>query len=225
MVGNKFAVLGVGKYGTSIARTLANKGAEVYAFDISEVKINNIKDQVALAVKLDTTDQKALLSQNINQVDAAVVAIGENFEAVILTTAHLIDIGVKRVITRASGKQQRLILEKIGVTEILSPEDEVATAVTEKLINPSIVSFLELPDDHEVAEIIAPKAIINRTIEDINMRKKYNLTLITIKREFGEKKEQHVLGVPKSDTTIEATDTVVVFGTSKDIARFIEINE
>ena len=228
---SKFAVIGVGRYGATIARRLAEKGAQVFAFDPDEEKIEGIKDDVAFAVTLDATDIRALRSQNIDDMDAAVVAIGENFEATILTCVHLLDLGVKRVIARASGEHQRLILQKVGVLEILTPEDEVAFVVREKLINPSIVSFLQLPDDYEIAEIIAPKGTVGRTIDGIQFRNKYELTLITIKREYNiqrnseEITEQHVVGVPKSDTVIMERDTLVVFGTSKSVQRFIDINE
>jgi len=231
MVGLKFAVFGVGRYGTAIALKLAGKGAEVHAFDYSEDKIERIKDDVALAVSLDATDKKALISQNIESIDVAVVAIGENFEAVILCAANLMELGVKRVIARASGPAQKLILKKIGVEEILYPEEEVANVLTERLVNPSVVNFLELPDGYEIAEIKAPHAIINRTIKEVGLRNKYRLTLVTIKREFEENKkgesviEQHILGVPDSETIIYESDTLVVFGTTQDVTRFIEINQ
>ena len=194
-------------------------------------KIENIKGEVAFAVTLDSTDSKALSSQNIEEMDAVVVAIGENFEATVLTSVHLLDLGVKRVIARASGNDQRLILEKIGVKEILTPEDEVAFVIREKLLNPSILSFLQLPDDYEIAEIKPPKGTLNRSIEDVDFRNKYQLTLVTMKREYDIKKkgqyevEQHVIGVPNSDTVIESRDTLVVFGTAKHVQRFIDVNE
>lgn len=228
---SKFAVIGVGRYGSTIARRLAEKGAQVFAFDPNEEKIESIKDEVAFAVTLDATDMRALKAQNLDEMDAAVVAIGENFEATVLTCVHLLDIGVKRVIARASGDHQRLILEKIGVTEILTPENEVAYVVREKLLNPNIVSFLQLPDDHEIAEIRAPKGCVGRTIHDVGFRNKYEMTLITIKREYEVVKngedctEQHIIGVPKSDMVINYKDTLVVFGAAKSVERFIEINE
>lgn len=228
---SKFAVIGVGRYGTTIAKSLAEKGAQVFAFDPDEEKIEGIKDEVAFAVTLDATDIRALRSQNVGELDAAVVAIGENFEATILTSVHLLDLGVKRVIARASGDHQRLILEKIGVTEILTPEDEVAHVVREKLLNPNIVSFLQLPDDHEIAEIRAPKGVWGRSIDDVGFRNKYEMTLITIKREYELTKngedctEQHIVGVPKGDSVIKEKDTLVVFGTAKSVERFIEINQ
>jgi trk system potassium uptake protein TrkA len=228
---SKFAVIGVGRYGSTIARRLAEKGAQVFAFDPNEEKIENIKDDVAFAVTLDATDIRALKMQNLEELDAAVVAIGENFEATVLTCVHLLDMGVKRVIARASGDHQRLILEKIGVKEILTPENEVAYVVREKLLNPNIVSFLQLPDDHEIAEIRAPKGVVGRTIDDIGFRNKYEMTLITIKREYEITKngedltEEHIIGVPKSETPIKEKDTLVVFGAAKSVERFIEINE
>jgi trk system potassium uptake protein TrkA len=228
---NKFAVIGVGKYGSNIARRLAEKGAQVFAFDNNEEKIENIKDDVAFAVTLNSTDFKVLSSQNFEEMDAAVVAIGENFEATVLTAVHLMDLGVKRIIARANGADQRLILEKIGIKEILTPEDEVAFVIREKLLNPSILSFLQLSEEYEIAEIKPPKGTLNRTIEDIDFRNKYQLTLVTMRREYDIKKkgqyevEQHVIGVPKGDTVIESRDTLVVFGTAKHVQRFIDVNE
>lgn len=228
---NKFAVIGVGKYGSNIARRLAEKGAQVFAFDNNEEKIENIKDDVAFAVTLNSTDFKILSSQKLEEMDAAVVAIGENFEATVLTAVHLMDLGVKRIIARANGADQRLILEKIGIKEILTPEDEVAFVIREKLLNPSILSFLQLSEEYEIAEIKPPKGVLNRTIQDIDFRNKYQLTLVTMRREYDIKKkgqyevEQHVIGVPKGDTVIESRDTLVVFGTAKHVQRFIDVNE
>ena len=143
----------------------------------------------------------------------------------------MLELKIPRVIARSGSASQKLILEKIGVKEILTPEDEVAALVTERLINPSVLSFLELPDNYEIAEIKAPDSIINKAIDEIGLRNKYSLTLITIKRETrtivdGEEvAEQHIIGVPRSETIVKEHDTIVVFGTLKDVQRFIEINE
>lgn len=231
MRGNKFAVIGVGKYGSNIARRLAEKGAQVFVYDNNERKIEDIKDDVVMAVTLNCTDFKAIASQKIEEMDAVVVAIGENFEATVLTAVHLIDLGVKRIIVRANGTDQKLILEKIGVKEILAPEDEVAFVIREKLLNPSIQSFLQLSEEYEIAEIKPPKGTLNRTIEDVDFRNKYQLTLVTMRREYDIKKkgqyevERHVIGVPKSDTVIESRDTLVVFGMAKHVQRFLDVNE
>jgi trk system potassium uptake protein TrkA len=232
MTGLRFAVIGVGKYGSEIAREIALKGAEVLALDVDAEKIETLKDDVALAVALDSTDKKALIAQDVTKVDAAIVAIGENFEATVLTSLNLLDLKIPRVIVRASGENQRRILKNLGISEILSPESEVATSIAERLINPSIQAFLQLPDGFEIAEIKTPKKLANRTLEDIRLNQKYDLTLITLKREYEMKDkggdepitEQHIIGIPKAETVIYETDTLIVFGSMKNIQRLIEIN-
>lgn len=230
MRGTKFTVIGMGKYGKAIANILSNRGAEVIAIDNREELIEDIQDDVALAVTMDATDRKALEAQNIQESDAVVVAIGTNFEALILCCFQLQELGVSRIIARANEERQKAILQKMGIKEILEPEKEIGNFISEQLINPNIVSFLQLPDDYEVAEIKPPIDIANRTVAEIALRTKYRLNLITIKRCFEEDKGdkieviQHILGVPSSDTIINETDTLIVFGTSRDIKRFIEIN-
>ena len=220
----------MGQYGTAIAHKLAQKGLEVYAIDSDSEKIENIKDDVALAITMDSTDKKALESQRIHEMDAAIIAIGENFQATVLTALNLIDLKSPRIIVRASGENQMRILKSIGITEILAPESEVASIVAERLVNPSITAFLQLPDNYEIAEIKAPKGISNRTLADIDLVNKYNLTLITLKRLFEEEvdglksTEEHILGVLKAETVVYDTDTLVVFGTLDNVKRFLEIN-
>jgi len=228
--GSKYVVIGLGQFGEAIARNLSAKGVEVLAIDNNENHIEAIKDDVAMAVTMDATDIRALRTQNIQEADAVVMAIGEDFEALLLSTVYVQELGVKRVIARAHGRQQRMILEKIGVEEILSPEDEVAKVVTEQLLNPSVLSFLELPDDYEIVEIKAPQGIINKAVGEINLRNKYKINLVTIKRSYEKTKdgkatiEEHILGVPTTETMIYDTDSIVVFGLIKDIERFIDIN-
>jgi len=231
MAENRFAVIGCGKFGRAIARKLSTRGAEVVAIDIDENNVEKLQEEVALCITMDATDKKALISQNIADVDAVVVSIGENFEALLLCAVYLQELNVKRIIARANDQHQRRILEKIGMKEILSPEDEVGIVVAEKLMHPSVVSILQLPEDYEIAEIKAPKGIQNRNLGDINLRDKYKINLVTIERLVertvkGEKVMQHhVIGIPTPETVIEASDTVVLFGTSKDIVRFLEINK
>jgi len=227
---NKYVVIGLGQFGNAIAVKLASKGVQVIALDNDERHIEAIKDDVSHAVRLDATNKKALIAQNVSDATAVVVAIGKNFEALLLCSAYLLEMGVKRLMVRANGPQQRMILKKMGITEILSPEGEVGQVVAERLLNPNILSFLELPDGYEVVEIKPPMGIVNKTIGEISLRNKYSLNLITIKREFDESengvivKAQHVLGVPKSETVIYETDTIVIFGKDGDIQKFIELN-
>lgn len=227
---SKFAVIGLGKFGSRIARSLASRGAEVIAIDINENHVDALRDEVAHAVILDSTDIRALKSQRLDTMQAIVVAIGEDFEASLLTATHLMDMKVRRIIVRASGQNQIKILAKLGVKEILSPEEEVGGIVAERLLHPTIKTFLQLPDDYEISEIKPPEFIVNKTVEEIRFREKYNLSLISLKREFeieknGEIiKEKHLLGVPQYNTVIYQEDIIIILGKNNDIQKFIDIN-
>jgi trk system potassium uptake protein TrkA len=231
MTGTRFAVIGLGYFGTAIARILSDRGAEVMAIDNSHDRVEAIKDDVSYAVRIDATDKKSLSGLNLDALDAVVVAIGENFEGLLLCTFNLQELGVKRIITRASAPSQAKILRKMGLDEILQPEVEVGASVAESLLNPNVLTCLNLPDDYEIVEIKPPRQTANRTLADIGLRNKYKLNLVTVLREEETIKngktvrEQHIIGVPSSETVILPTDTIVVFGKTKSIEKFIEIND
>ncbi len=230
MHGMKFAVIGLGQFGGAIAKTLAKRGVEVLVIDKDERLIGEIADYVASAVALDATDKKALLSVNILDFDAVVVAIGEDFEQLLLTTTLLMDLGVKRIMARARGKNQQLILKKIGVKEILSPEDEVGANVAERLINPSIVSYLNLPGDFCIMEVKTPQGVVGRSLNSLKLRDNYHINLVTTMKEGSEvisreaTAEKQIEGVPTGETIIADETFLVLFGQRKNIERFIELN-
>lgn len=229
---NKYAVIGLGQFGSAIARTLTERGSEVLAIDADAKKIENINGVVRHAVRLDATNKRALETQNIDALAAVVVAIGKDFEALLLTSVHLKELGVERVIVRANGPQQRMILEQIGFNEILSPEDEVGIAVAERLLNPSILSSLQLRDEYEIVEVRAPHRVLGRSLEELSLRERFSLTVVTIKREYniGEKGngepifEKRVLGVPSPSTLVQKGDTLIVFGKTSDIEKFTNVS-
>ncbi len=230
MPNNQFVVIGIGQFGEAIARSLSKKGAEVMAIDKSQEVVDYIANDVAYAVALDSTDKKALISQNIQKFDAVVIAIGEDFEELLLTAVNLIELNIPRIIVRAKGLVNRKILEKLGLKEIFSPEFEVGAVVAERLLHPTMISFLDLPDNFMITEIKAPKAIIGQTLGDIQLRESYNINLVTIKNEVEERDHnemvirQHIKGVPHRTTVIEENDSLVIFGSAKDVEKFIEIN-
>jgi trk system potassium uptake protein TrkA len=219
----RFAVIGLGRFGASVATTLANKGAEVLAVDIDEERVENLRDDVAHALTMDSRDIRTLKAQNIEDLDGVVVAIGRNFEAMLLTTVHLMDLDVKRIIARAMNSTQRMILEKMGIKEIISPEVEVGVSVAQQLLNPSMLNFLQLPDDHEIVEIACPPNVEGRSVSDIDLRKRYDLNLITIKRP-DDQGIDHIVGVPGPETRIEQGDTLILMGKDADIKRFVDVN-
>lgn len=219
---DKFAVIGLGQFGTAIAKKLAEKGAEILAIDSDPDKVESIRDYVTYGVTLDATSRPALESQNIADMDAVVVSIGQNFECTMLTVVQLQSLGVKRLMARAQGETQRRILTKLGVEEILSPEEEVGKNVAERLLTPGMLMAVQLPDNYEIVEVEAPKSTVGRSLEDIGLTKKYKLSLITLLRKSNG--DHHILGVPEDDTVVEPNDLMVVFGTTKDVERFIHIN-
>ncbi|MCS6832040.1 MAG: TrkA family potassium uptake protein [Flammeovirgaceae bacterium] len=227
----KFAVIGLGQFGLAVAKRLSKKGAEVLAIDIDESRIEIIKDDVAYAVALDSTDYKALYSQNVVDMDAVLVAIGENFEAQLITIVQLLEMKCKRIIARAMNDQQRMILEKMGVKEIISPENEAAEIVSEMLLNPTMKNFLALPDNHEIAEIQAPSRIVKKTIDEIDFEDSYNIQLIAIKRKYEEFEngrrifKQHLIRKPNRNIAIEKTDELILLGLTAEILKFVEINQ
>ncbi|HRR04703.1 MAG TPA: TrkA family potassium uptake protein, partial [Bacteroidales bacterium] len=183
----KFAIIGAGHFGSAIAIALSQKGREVLVIDSDISVIQDISDDVAYAVCIDATNKKALISENIQDFDAVIVAIGNDFIQRLLCAANLLDLNVKRIICRTMGKNQRIILEKMGITEFLSPEDEIGTLFAERLLNPSMISYLQLPDEYKIAEILAPIKLVGTTLGEISFRDNYKLSLITIRRGYRDK--------------------------------------
>jgi trk system potassium uptake protein TrkA len=232
MATNKYAVIGLGVFGTAISRTLTERGSEVIAIDNDHQKVERMKGVVRHTLEIDSTNKRVLEAQNLSDVEAVVVAIGKDFEALLLTAVHLKEMGINRIIVRANGPQQQTILEQIGFKEILSPENEVGIAVAERLLNPNILSSLQLRDDYEIDEVKAPARTLGRTLAEIGLRERFNLTVVTIKREYrlgvtedGETTyEKRVLGVPSPATIIQNGDTLIVFGQISDIEKFTQNN-
>ncbi len=220
----------MGQFGSAIARSLSKEGAEVMAIDNKPERVEHVKDDVAHAVSLDARDQRVLVAQNIQEMDAVIVAIGEDFEALLMTTVQLMELGVERIIARAANDQQRMILEKLGIEDILSPEEEVGRTLAKTLLNPNIKSFLPLPDGYEIVEINTPKKVADKTVSEIDLRRRYNLNLITIKRLFDESRDgeavqvEHIIGVPRPDTILYETDILIILGKSKDVDKFVHLN-
>lgn len=225
-MGKKYAVIGLGQFGTAIAKTLSSRNAEVIAIDKNIDKVENIKDAVSYTVSIDATNKEALMGQNIQDMDCVIIAIGENFHSAILCANILVELGVKRIIGRAMGENERLILEKLGINEIISPEDELGFRITESILNPNIIFSISLPDNYLIVELKAPKKICEEKLGDIKLREDFGLNLITILRASNKETgvDHHISGVPSSDTIINSNDILVLFGESKNLTKFIDIN-
>lgn len=221
----KFAVIGLGRFGRQLAISLGERGAEVIAIDREMDLVDAVLSEVTHAVQLDSVDEEALRAQGIDKVDVAIVAIGENFESNVLTTALLKQLSVKRVIARASSETQRRILELIGADRVVFPEAESGVRLAQSLLLPDIWRYVPLSGDRVVAELAAPKRFWGKSIAALKIRNRYGINVIAIKRvetvdsEGGPVAEEVVEEMPGPDYVITEQDTLIVVGHGKDVEQ------
>ena len=222
----RFMVVGLGRFGRRLAQELTQAGHEVIAVDVREAIIERVRDEVALAVCMDATDPEPLKAQKVSDLDAAIVSIGEDFEANALATATLKSLGVPLVVSRASTEIQRRILIRIGADQVIFPEEEMAVRLAGHLANPNILEHLELGAGHSLVQIRAPAEWHNQTLGDIDLRRKYEVNLVVIKRpvkvatpEGEQVAEERVLDLPMAHTMIREGDVLVLVGTTESLAK------
>jgi trk system potassium uptake protein TrkA len=226
----KFAIIGLGHFGTHLAVELAEKGAEVLAIDDNLERLEEIKDRVTHTVRLNATEEKALRSQGIQDFDAVVVGMGDDFEATLLTVAALQRLDVKRIIVRATTETHERILNHLGITEIILPTVEAAERLANTLLFERVVDSFELSSDFTIVEVRAPESFVGTTLRELNLQERFDVSLITIKRTarkkqllgFKTREVETILGLPTASTVIERGDLLVVFGTKKAIQRLAE---
>ena len=172
---------------------------------------------------MDATDERTLRSQGVGKVDAAIVAIGEKFENNVLVTALLKSMGVKCVIARASTPIRQKILRHVGADEIISPEDESAVRLAQRLISPGLISVLEIGEGVSMVQVKAPTKFHNRRIIDIDLRRKYSVNLVAVKKRIasgGDPNvfEEKVVDIPKPEDVIEPDDILILMGNDEALA-------
>jgi trk system potassium uptake protein TrkA len=221
------AVIGLGKFGSSVARELTEKGVEVLAIDRDRESIEAIKDSVAHAVSLNSTDENALRAVGIKNVDVAVVCIGEDIEANLLTTILLKKIGVHRIWTRALSPLQQEILKMLDVDNIINLEKDMGSFIANSLASAGITRYIPLAKDHSIVEIQVPAAFVGKTLRELDPRNKFGLNIVAIKKmvpainEQGARMlEESIEDVPKPDDILEENDRLLVVGSNKNVERF-----
>jgi len=221
----KFAVIGLGRFGSQLAISLGERDAEVIAVDKDMRAVEQVKDVVTYAARLDSTDREALLAQGIDKVDVAIVAIGDNFESNVLTTAFLKNIGVKNVIARAASTIQKQILELIGADKVIFPEAESGIRLAQNLTSRAIWDYVPLSGDRVIAELKAPQRFWNKTIAELKIRNKYGINIIAVKKRIPKLSptggtsvaEEIIIEMPEPDYEIGEYDTLIVVGSNDDI--------
>jgi trk system potassium uptake protein TrkA len=222
----QFAVIGLGKFGRKVALTLAEKGGQVLAVDEDIRKVEEIKDRVAQAVCLDSTDEDAMRAAGLEDVDAAIVSAGENLELSVLSTAILKRLGVPHIVARAVSDLHAQILERVGATRVINVEEQMGEQVARSIIAPEIHEQFALATGHSLAEVVPRPELIGQSIGRINFRQQYGVNIIAIQKRIpvvtaeGRNSFQILINdLPKPTDVIEADDVLVVVGSDENIEK------
>ncbi|MDD4013014.1 MAG: TrkA family potassium uptake protein [Candidatus Omnitrophica bacterium] len=220
----QFAVIGLGRFGASVAATLAAKGQQVIAIDSNEDNVNDIVDLVSKAVCLDATDEKAMKAIGVQNVDAAICGIGTHIEASILITLLLKDLGVPVVICKAVNTAHKKALERIGATKVILPERDMGIRLANTLLSVSdtVIDHIGIADSASIIELIAPDEFVGKTLRDLDVRAQYGVNVIAVKKQPEEGEEdvpgsRKINASPMADYVVEKDDVLVLFGENDKI--------
>lgn len=225
----KYAVIGLGEFGSSAAIGLARRGAEVIAVDVNIDRVNAIKDKVALAVRLDASHVDAMRMHGISDVDVLITSIANNFEAQVMVVVHAKQAGIPSIIARATSPDHIRVLKAVGANEAFNPEEEAARWTVQRLLLRNITNYFELAEGFSVVEIDAPASIIGKTIQELNLRKRYRINLLAIKTirtgSDGTTKQEFFNPVPDPAHKIQSGEILAFAGSVLDIAHFLGQHE
>jgi trk system potassium uptake protein len=217
-----FAVIGLGRFGFSVAKTLAKYGPEVIAIDREEERVKKVSEFVSYAVQLDAMDEKALRSVGVQSVDTAIVSIGENIEASILVVMLLKELGIRNIIAKAVTTLHGKVLKNLGVQRIIFPERDMAIRVAHSLIRPNVLEQLELSQEYSIVELPTPPRLIGKTLKESQLRTRYGVNLIAIKRKVTTEKGiiREAWNVnPLPSDIMQESDVLVLIGFNKDLEK------
>jgi trk system potassium uptake protein TrkA len=210
-----FAVIGLGNFGFHTAKALFEDGNYVVAIDTDKALVQAIDPHSTEAVVLNATDKEALKSLGLENMDGVIVSTGTNISISILICLYLQEIGVKKILAKALDDDHAKILKRVGATEIIHPERDMALRVSRGLSHPNMLDFIPLADEFDLIQIGPPKDFIGKNLKDLNFRAKYNVHIIAIK----EKVPENFILVPQASFVIKDSDILIMLGKSEDIRR------
>ena len=214
----QFAIIGIGNFGYYLGRHLYEKGYEVLALDISKAQVQKIMDVVSEAVLADATDREVLESLGVSQVDAAVVCIGTEMQASILATLHLKELGVKKILAKATSEEHGRILGKIGADEIFFPEKDLAIGVASRLHNPNMLDYLPFIEGYSIVEMAAPKNFVGKTLKELDLINRFGIQIVAIKEII----PAGMTFIPKGSFRIKDSDALIVLGPDEAMEKLKE---
>jgi trk system potassium uptake protein TrkA len=219
----QFGVIGLGRFGSAMATTLAELGHDVIGVDGDETRVQRLADTITHALQIDATDEKALRAAGIQDVDVAVVSIGENIESSLLVVMQLRELGIKTIVAKAVTPLHGRILEMLGVSRVVFPEREMAIRVAHGLVLPNVLEYIELSRDFSIVELPAPEPFIGKSLKQLELRPRYGLTLIAIKRtpEGGGPLTTNI--APSADETIRRDDILALLGSTERLGQLDQV--
>lgn len=210
----QYAVIGMGRFGSSVAKTLSDMGYEVLAIDSSEQRTQEISNIVTHVVQADSTDEEALRSLGLRNFDVVIVAIGQDIQSSILTTIILKEIGVPKVVVKAQNELHGKVVKKIGADKVIFPERDMGQRVAHHLISSNIIDYIELSDDYSIIEVQASKGLAGKNLRQLDIRAKYGCNVMAIKT------GTNMNIAPNAEDLIKENDVLVIVGKNEDLKAF-----
>ncbi len=209
-------IIGAGQYGCHIAKVMCTLNCEIMAVDINESSVNEILPYVTNAQIGDGTNEEFLRSLGVRNYDVCIVSIGDNFQSSLESTALLKECGAQRVIARASNDVQEKFLLRNGADEVVYPEKQSAKRIAIKLSSDAILDFIEIDDSYAIYEMAMPKDWVGKTLVQLDIRRKFNINIISMKRDG-------TIIIPGADTVMSADDVLYVIGEMKNLRKCFKI--
>lgn len=210
----QFAVIGLGRFGSSVATSLARMGYEVLAVDNDEAKINAIMDEVTHAVQADALDEESLKALGMRNFDVVIVAIGHDIQANILITVMLKEMGVKKVVAKARTELHGKVLARVGADRVVFPERDMGVRVARALVSGNILDTIELSPEYSIVEVVAPGSMVGRSLGEAGVRRRYGISILAIRR------GADVLIAPGADQAVQEGDVLVAVGRNDRLERW-----
>ncbi|WP_276353441.1 potassium channel family protein [Cohnella caldifontis] len=211
----QFAVIGLGRFGSSLAKELIRLGCEVLGVDKDEEAVDEIGPELTHTVVADTTEEEALRSIGIRNVDCAVVAIGNDIQASILTSILLKELGIPKVVAKALSVPHGKVLHKLGVDRVIYPERDMGIRVANQLVSPNLLDYIELSKSYTIAELSATRKLASHSLKELDTRARFGCSIVAI-----NKKNDQVVIAPSAEDVVEEGDVMVVIGTNEQIEHF-----
>ncbi|MGN0107390.1 MAG: potassium channel family protein [Hominilimicola sp.] len=212
-----FAVIGMGRFGMSAAKKLAELGCEVIAIDNDGDKVNEIADYVTKAAQLDAKNEEHLRNLGIKNCECAIVAIGDNVMDCVFITLTLKEMGVGKVVCKARDEQHGKVLKKVGADMVIIPEQEAGEKVASRLVSRQFIDILHISDEYSIEDTRVPEKWVGKSLADLSVRKKYGVNIVAIKNSLTP---NDVNITPEPDYRFKDTDIVVLVGRTRDINKF-----